>query len=323
MLIPALALATILLSIRPLHARQVIDPRSGRLFLATTDLSLQAGAVQLELLRVLETRQRDRGLLGTRWRLNWEVQLIRAGSLVLLGEATGTTTFAQDRAKPEVFTDLRGGRIIFRKDGRAIRTNPEGTLETFDAEGRLVERDYRNGNTVVLRYDPQGRLSRIEGPKGIVLQLVADAEGRLVRIKGSTGATARYTYEKDHLTGVQVNGGPTIRYAYGDRGLLTRISDPRTGVIEFSYDAKGRVASRRWADGSQERYEYGDAANRVRRIDVSGGVTTTQWSADGRRVEVTDPLGQKSIQEYDAAGRVIRVTTPAGQTRFSYDAQGR
>ena len=88
-LIPALALATILLSIRPLHARQVIDPRSGRLFLATTDLSLQAGAVQLELLRVLETRQRDRGLLGTRWRLNWEVQLIRAGSLVLLGEAIG------------------------------------------------------------------------------------------------------------------------------------------------------------------------------------------------------------------------------------------
>jgi RHS repeat-associated protein len=322
-LIPALALATILLSIRPLHARQVIDPRSGRLFLATTDLSLQAGAVQLELLRVLETRQRDRGLLGTRWRLNWEVQLIRAGSLVLLGEATGTTTFAQDRAKPEVFTDLRGGRIIFRKDGRAIRTNPEGTLETFDAEGRLVERDYRNGNTVVLRYDPQGRLSRIEGPKGIVLQLVADAEGRLVRIKGSTGATARYTYEKDHLTGVQVNGGPTIRYAYGDRGLLTKISDPRTGVIEFAYDAKGRVASRRWADGSQERYEYSDAANRVRRIDASGGVTTTQWSADGRRVEVTDPLGQKSIQEYDAAGRVIRVTTPAGQTRFSYDAQGR
>ena len=323
MLIPALALTTILLSIKPLHARQVIDPRSGRLFLATTDLSLQAGAVQLELLRVLETRQRDRGLLGTRWRLNWEVQLIRAGSLVLLGEATGTTIFAQDRAKPEVFTDLRGGRIIFRKDGRAIRTNPEGTLETFDAEGRLVERDYRNGNTVVLRYDPQGRLSRIEGPKGIVLQLVADAEGRLVRIKGSTGATTRYTYEKDHLTGVQVNGGPAIRYAYGDRGLLTRISDPRTGVIEFAYDAKGRVVSRRWADGSQERYEYSDAANRVRRIDASGGVTTTQWSADGRRVEVTDPLGQKSIQEYDAAGRVIRVTAPAGQTRFSYDAQGR
>ena len=65
LLIPALALTTILLSIQPLHARQVIDPRSGRLFLAATDLSLQAGAVQLEFLRVLVLgRPANRGSAG-------------------------------------------------------------------------------------------------------------------------------------------------------------------------------------------------------------------------------------------------------------------
>ena len=103
-----------------------------------------------------------------------------------------------------------------------------------------------------------------------------------------------------------------------------RIDDPYSGAVELAYDAKGRVVSRRWADGSQERFEYDDAANLQRRIDAAGGSTTTQWSPDGRQVEITDPLGHKSVIAYDVAGRPLAVTDPTGATaRLTYDALGR
>jgi RHS repeat-associated protein len=322
-LISALALLPLLLWAVPLGAQETIDPRSGRLVLSATDLVLPAGPVTLEVQRSLGAMPNKRGFLGKRWRLNWESRLVRAGRRVLLDEAGVTVPFEADKSKGGYKTGA-GERLVFDKQQQALRTRLDGTQERFDAQGRLVARDYRNGNTVALHYDAAGRLAQINGPKGSFLRLTADPEGRVMRVDASTGAMVQYTYVGEALTAVQVNGGPALRYAYDTKGALSRIEDPYSGAVEFAYDAKGRVVSRRWADGSQERFEYDAATNRQRRIDAAGGSTTIQWSPDGRQVEITDPLGQKSVIVYDAARRPLAVTGPTGATaRFTYDALGR
>ena len=144
-----------------------------------------------------------------------------------------------------------------------------------------------------------------------------------MRVETSTGGAVRYGYTGGNLTEVQVNGGPVLRYAYDASGALTRIDRARTGAVDITYDANQRVVSRRWADGSQERYEYDDAAQRQRHIDPGGGITTIQWSQDQRTAEITNPLGYKSVIVFDAAWRPESITGPTGETaKTMYDSRG-
>ncbi|MBI4381147.1 MAG: hypothetical protein HY574_08135 [candidate division NC10 bacterium] len=322
-LIPVLAISVLLPAVPSLEALEIIDPRSGRLFLTASDLTVQAGPVTLEIRRSLEDRRREPGLLGRRWRLNWESRLLRAGSLVMIEDAGVTVQFALEGSRAGYKT-ASGERVVFDKDGRATRTKLDGTKETFDAQGRLVERDYRNGNRVVFHYGPSGRLARIEGPRASHLRFTTDKTGRVTLIESSTGATVRYAYSNHELSKVQLPPRPPTRYKYYTGGELARIEDPQSGIVKFAYDFRGRVMSRSWADGSRERYEYDDTGSRLRYTDPLGGVTTTQWSKDKRRQEVTDPLGRTSVFEYDAAGRPLSVTGSTGATsRIRYDTLGR
>ncbi len=318
-----LVLIALLLTAFSIHAQEIVDPRSGRLFLTLTDLVVPAGPVILEVQRSLDTRRKEQGLLGTRWRLNWESRLFHYGELVVIEEGSGPIIFTRDGGKPE-YTSGTGDRLVIEADGRAVRTRLDGSRDSFDAQGRLVERDLRNGNTISLGNGGDDRLVRIDGPGGAFVRFTADSGGRVVRVETSTGKTLRYGYAGDDLIEVQVDGGPPLRYVYDAGGQLARIERPRTGSVDLTYDAKGRVLSRRWADGAQERYEYDDAANRRRHIDPAGAVTTTVWSQEHRRVEITDPLGRRSLIEFDEVGRVVAVIGPTATTaRVAYDRLGR
>jgi RHS repeat-associated protein len=326
-LVVLITLLTALL-LRPLSldAQGLVDPKSGRFFLTATDLMVEAGAVTLDVRRSFESAGDRYGLLGKRWRLNWEVRLVRAGSILLIDEAGIVHQYSMEpKGSGAVYTVPSGERVVMERDGKAVRTTPDGLKETFDTQGRLIEREDRNGNRTALRYDPQGRLTRIEGPKGSILALVADKSGRVTRIEGSNGKAVRYDYDKTgRLTEVRGPSGLPIRYSYLAGGQLSGIDDVQSGGVRLSYDVKGRIVRRHWEDGSQDRYEYDDRASLVKVIPAGGGVTTIRWSIDGKRQEVVDPLGHKSVIEYDEAGRPLSVTGPTGSTsRISYDRMGR
>ena len=228
-------------------------------------------------------------------------------------------------------TDLavRAGAVDLTVE-RVLQTTPReaGLLGTTwrlnweTTEGRLPERDHGNGNVVRPHYGADGKLVRVEGPKGAALSFVYGKDGRLASIETATGARVQYTFTQDNLTAVAVNGGPAARYEYNPEGRLLRLDGSRTGPVEFTYDAQGRVVSRRFADASQERYEYGE--NWFRRTNAAGGATTVQWTQDRRREEITDPLGNKTTVGYNAAGLPLVASGPTGVlARYTYDAAGR
>ena len=287
-----LFLPLLFIAVLPAHAQEMVDPRSGRLFLSVTDLVVKAGAINLEIGRTIETERSGRGLLGTRWRLNWESRLVHYGEIVLVEEEAGTVSFTRDSARAEYRT-ITGERLVFEASGRAVRSQPDGTREAFDAQGRLVERDLRNGNVLRLRYSTDGQLSLIEGPRGSVLRMTVEKDGRLSRVESSADATVVYRYADGELSEVVDHQGRITRYAYSGQSLAL-ILGPSGVPVEFDYDAKGRVTARRWVGGGlKERFEYDDGANRVRHVELAGAVTTLEWSADRRREELTDPRGHK------------------------------
>lgn len=288
-----------------------------------TDLEVPAGSVPLRLQRKPATIRTRRGPFGTRWQHNWESRLSRAVGQVQIEDWAGVTSFTQVGQILE-YQSTSGERVTISKDGRAVRSTANGGSENFDAAGRLVERTYNKGSKVFLRYDAQGKLSRVEGSDGSFFIFTTDVAGRAIRVEGSTGEAVRYAYDNDNLTEVQINGGPLLRYGYNATGSLVRIEDPQTGVLDIAYDANERVTSYKWADGSQQRFEYDDAAKTRRIIAANGAVTATQENPGKRSTEVTDPRGHKTVVRFDEAGRPISVTGPTGASaRLSYDPLGR
>ncbi len=300
-----------------------VDPRTGRLLLTEADLVLPAGAIEIEISRTLVSKPVGSGLLGPAWRLNWEASLFRAGRSAVIDESSGRRYFSQDTDGPG-YRSADGQTLVFRQDGSAVRTRMDGTLDSFDSQGRWVRRDFGNGNILSLQYSRGALLSRVEGPKGINLNLRTTPRGLLAEIRTSSGLLLQYTYANDRLTAVTLNGHPLARYDYDTSGRLARVDETGRGAVEFAYDSEARVASRRWADGSIERHVYDPPSNSYRLTDPTGRTTNIRWSPDGQREETTDPAGVKTVVEFDRSGRPISLTNPAGETtRFSHDLLGR
>jgi RHS repeat-associated protein len=302
---------------------QTIDPRSGQLYLAETDLSVAAGAISLDVTRHLQMLPAGAALVGTRWRLNWEDRLFRsAGHAVIESEGRQQVFIWDDTTKryssgASDYIEREAGRSIWVKTKERIRN-------TFDELGRLVERDAANGNKVTLTYDSHGQLAKITGPKGVWLDLRSDASGRLAKIESSNGSTVHYSYSSRVNSPTVHAGSPALRYSYNENGALARIEHPRYGATQFDYDSAGRVTCRTWADSSREQFAYDDVARTVRHTDPSGNVTTKTWSEDQRTMRIATPLGHTTVVECNEAGRAVAMTGPTGQTaRFTYDDLGR
>ncbi len=306
-----------------LHAgEEAINPLSGELSVTVTDLVVPAGLVRLEVRRALQAHGGSAGLLGSRWRLNWERRLVTRGKKAMILGLAQERSFESEKAGQR-FQSAAGDSLVVTAD-RAVWTTPDGATEVFDARGRLIEHADHNGNRIVLRYDAAGHLTRVEGPYNSFLQFVTNAAGRLTRVEASTGATVRYFYGDETPTAQQAAKAHAIGYSYDASGALVRMSHPQFGTTHFTHDRRGRVTSRRWADGAEERFEHKDATHTWRAIDPAGGIMTTRSSPDGRLIEVIDPLGRKSVIESDDAGRPLVVTGPTGlRARFTYDALGR
>lgn len=299
-----------------------IDPRTGQLTMIATDLSVAAGPIDLQITRFLQTIRKEPGLLGTRWRLNWEKRVLRNEQIAVVQEGAGMTPFELDSATG-LYRSLDGEQLQFLA-GRAIRTLRDGTKEFFGSDGRLVRCEKRNGNQITLQYDRQGRLSRIDGPFQTFLEFQTDQTGLLTRAQASNGASVRYSYGSQAPPADDGSGVLPLSYAYAADGTLIRVERPQSGATEFGYDQQGRVTSRRWADSSREQYEYDDDNNTLTHTDPAGNVTNMKWSADRLHAEVTDALGHTTVINYDEEARPRRIDGPTGEALITtYDGFGR
>jgi RHS repeat-associated protein len=303
---------------------ELIDPRTGKLSLQITDMTVRAGALLLQIRRTLQNPPVPPGLLGTRWRLNWESRLTHSGPEAAIEEEGGLVSFTLDETGTR-YRSASGDQLVL-EGGQAVRMRTDGIRETFDLTGRLIEQVDPNDNRITLHYDGHGRLSKIEGPAQVSLQLVNDESGRVVKIASSNGSTVEYQYANGSARPAAQHqaGSMPVEYLYDQAGRLAGIERPQAGLTKFEYDSKGRVTRRTWADGTNEQYAYDEATRTRTYTDPTGQVTTHTWSQDGRSSIATTPLGQRILNEYDDAGRTIAVTGPTGQTaRLTYDAMGR
>lgn len=299
---------------------QDVDPESGRLRYEITDLSVPAGALQIQVLRSFCPAPDRVGLLGSRWRCNWECRVDQSGSEAFVTEGADRIRFTLDEATEQYVSEV-DGHLEFGPQ-QTVWTRSDGRRRTFDEQGRLIACDERNGNSLTVHYDEQGRLQRVAGPYGAELRFTVDARGRLTQVASSQGARVQYSYSaSDPLP--DGAGLPASQYSYSARGSLVSASAPYLGEVRLEYDAAGRITYRRWSDGVEERFVY-DQNGGTRYVDPLQQVTVLSWDREARLERATTLLGDAVAVRTDEDGRPVEVTGPTGlATRLGYDNLGR
>ena len=137
------------------------------------------------------------------------------------------------------------------------------TKLTYDPRGLLIERERPRSAIVHSKYDARGNITERRDETGGITKYDYDDLGRLIRTTYPDSTTEEVQYEAE--TGVRTasrdRAGQWLMYSYDDRGgRLTQVhlggtgSAPSAGavLIQYAYDAAGRLLSVRDANGAVE-----------------------------------------------------------------------
>ncbi|WP_296229149.1 DUF6531 domain-containing protein, partial [Ralstonia sp. UBA689] len=224
-----------------------------------------------------------------------------AGQLTAYTDCSGKTSAWQydKRGRLSKFTDAAGGDTRYEYEaGQLVRLiRPDDTAERFerDAEGRLLTHtdalhrrttwtyceagliasrtDAANG-TLAYRWDKLGRLTGLTNENARQISFQYDPVGRLLKQTGFDGEATEYHY-------------------HPESGVLDWAMEPGRLMVEFGFDAIGRLTRRRAG--------LVDANNKVPRF------ASESFAYDGNgRLILAENASSRLQWFHDAAGNVTR-----------------
>jgi YD repeat-containing protein len=232
-----------------------------------------------------------------------------------------------------------------RTTGWLYRSFDDDSVETYDAQGRLLSVAERNGWTTTLTYDAQGRLITLTNAFGRQLRLAYDAQGRLaqvippgaqqdgalntpyspIRLAWAEAASRANGTAADsrQLSSLTWQDGTVLRLHYDDPKLplhLSGITDEAgVRIASYWYHPDGRAAGEVKAGG-------------VDRMEFTYGGTALAPTA--RVLDFSGNPQQPKVRDYafTTVGRYRLPVSVAGSgvgqggavnTGYSYDVQGR
>jgi RHS repeat-associated protein len=216
--------------------------------------------------------------------------------------------------------DYDGRGQLSRVYASTSATRPAGATAayTYDATGRLGERQFEGGPVVPLRYTIRGQIERIGDPAGTAYPFSArysyHPNGRLLESEfysaGSASADKRYGYVFGVASWDALNRLRSADYsAWAGAGWTTTAQNDLSSI---TYDAAGNITGlgRYQQTGTvvdNLAYTYGSGSNRLASVTDYAGATAPAWDAETGGFT------------YDANGNVKTAPAPYSITAATYD----
>ena len=190
--------------------------------------------------------------------------------------------------------------------------NPEGTWSllksdqrnyNFDAAGKLVAIQDRNGNYLALSYDGNGLLQEVTDTASRRYSFGYNGQ-KLATLTDPSSRTMAFGYDAaGNLSSFKDANGNTMQYFYDANNRIIRIVDGRTNnVLVNDYDEVGRVKTQTNGHGYKWQFSY----------NPDMGVTT-----------ITDPLSQTVKDHHDTYFNLKTATnTQSKIAEIGYDTNG-
>lgn len=207
-------------------------------------------------------------------------------------------------------------------------------------------------------YDVVGNRTSVENALGHRVETTAfNQRGLPLIVKDVNGIETHLTYNaRGWLVGKEVvgpEGDELTRYAYtgvsdySGEGMIKSVTLPNGSVMQYEYDNARRLISE--INGLGERIDYAldlegnrlasvtysadgelvhtqrqvfDELSRVlQSIGADGATMSYHYDKAGRRIGVTDALGNKTAYAYDALNRLVATTNTSGVIEQNYNRQ--
>jgi RHS repeat-associated protein len=259
-------------------------------------------------------------------RLNW-MKDQRGNVTTYLTDPKGNTTeihYPDPALPPRTATYDAAGNVT-------STTNRRGQTITYayDLEGRLVQKVYPGGRTMIYAYDSRGNMTTASDTETGTITMEYDPQDRMTRIEYPDGKWLGFAYDAaGKRTQRTSHDGFTLNYLYDSVGRLSGLRDgANVPIIDYEYDAAGRLSREDKANGTYTTYAY-DLSGQVESIVLHGPANEVQERFDytyddqGRRTSMST-LTETTTYVYDASGQLVGVSFPDGrQITYQYDAAG-
>ncbi|MEV6906768.1 RHS repeat-associated core domain-containing protein [Amycolatopsis sp. NPDC051071] len=187
----------------------------------------------------------------------------------------------------------------------------------YDADGRIVRWEDRNGQWYGYTYDERGRVVSATGSGGAIAGNWAyDDGGRITVYTDSLGQ--RWEYHRNEreqvVREVSPLGGVVLSEWNRYHQLLSR-TDALGNTMRWEYDARGDVVAVERPDGARQSATYDEHGNAIRLVDAEGAVWEQRFDSRGNLVEAIDPTGARESYTRDERGNLSTITDAAGAVR--------
>ncbi|WP_264793693.1 DUF6531 domain-containing protein [Aureispira anguillae] len=247
------------------------------------------------------------------------VNLPNTGQITLTRNSNGSIS---------TVTDAEGRSLTYnyslQGDITLINTTTGNISISYDAIGRVVSITDRNTRTTNYTYDNYGNILRITSPSGLYTEFAYDANGNLISVRDRAGLYTYYTYDnKDQVVSVTDPMSRTVSISRNLYDQITRIDYPGGGYIEYTYTARGNVATSTTINGTVTN-TYSSRGLLTGTDFPNGYNLSYAYDKDGYLIAYSDNLGKVDSLIRDQLGRVYKTKNAAGtETTFTLNEMGK
>lgn len=263
------------------------------------------------------------------------------GRLISLTDRSDAKTIfhRDDAGKLRAISDPLGRRIVYETDetdALEAVVFPDGSREeyAFNPELNVAVMTRRDGREVVMELNEDGALSAIIWPDGSLVEFDFDRSGNLAAA-GNATETIRHTFDNHGIPLTEETSAGVVQYRYDAEGRLIELVTPYGDKIGYDYDADGRLSIIRDWQGRENRFVYA-VNNTIGEIHYGNGLVEEQsYARVGRlaHARVIDGQGQvlsEQRYEYDLCERLTGIAEfiggapqPVSERKLKYDAESR
>ena len=188
-----------------------------------------------------------------------------------------------------------------------------------------------NGQTTSFEYDTMGRQTKVTAPGNVVTNTTYYPTGEVKRVDGAT-YPVEYTYnglgmQATLKTFKDADTPQVTSWSYNNRGQMTAKTYADNSSVTYTYNGDGQLLTRTWARDIVATYTY-DAAGRMTGLSYSDNTPSiaVTYNFLDQPVTITDAAGTRTLT-YNAQSRLENETIPGIMDNmvnsYSYDAYGR
>jgi RHS repeat-associated protein len=288
--------------------------------------------------------------IGFSWMTSFDMYLSVSGNIALVAqEGGGSTSFQLTNGTYQTVSPARlAYQLIKTTTGYRFLNPATRLIYTFDAQGRLIRIEDRNGNALSITQGPQGPtqvsdglgrsltfnyatsgtrsiLASVQDQSGRSVSFSHDSNYNLIGVTDANGHSTAYQYNSFFLTKVirPLNNVPETQTYDSVYGIALDQTDSEGNSTSLSYMSGGTPGNTLVTDalGRRTTFNYADLLDLSSLTDANGKTASYTYDAVERPLTFTDRLGNTTSTTYDPASGYVASLTDAQRNTTSFTWQ--